>query len=167
MGEIFIGIWQNAPVWVWPLFFVLLAIGFLAMKTRNSSIIPYFFYPLFGLTAANALMSLGHVPINWIVFSCCYVVGVVAAFRWQDGLILEKKGWAMRLQGDKVTMLILMLIFFSNFVNGVVEAVDPQVLDTLLYTIIFAGVIGLCSGSFTGRALRVVTLGNRAAVASV
>lgn len=66
----------------------------------------------------------------------------------------------MRLQGDKMTLLILMLIFFSNFVNGVFAAVNPQVMDHLLYTIIFAGVIGVCSGSFTGRALRVVTLGN-------
>jgi hypothetical protein len=162
MSEIFVGIFQNAPVWVWPLFFVLFAIGLFAMKTRNSSIIPYFFYPLFGLTAANALLGLGHVPTNWIVFGCSYIVGVATAFRWQDGLILEKQGWTMRLQGDKITLFILMLIFFSNFVNGVFEAVAPQVSGTILYTITFAGVIGLCSGSFTGRALRVVTLGDRA-----
>ena len=166
MSEIFVGIWQNAPIWVWPLFFVLLAIGLFATRTRNSSIIPYFFYPLFGLTAANALMSLGHVHTKWIVFACLYVLGVVVAFRWQDGLILEKQGWSMRLQGDKITMLILMLIFFSNFVNGVFEAVAPQVGDSLQYTIIFAAVIGICSGSFTGRALRVVTLGDRAPIAS-
>ncbi len=166
MREIFIGMWQNTPIWVWPLFFVLLAIGLFAMKTRNSSIIPYFFYPLFGLTAANALMNLGHIPANWIVFACFYLIGAVMAFRWQDGLILEKQGWTMRLQGDKITMLILMLIFFSNFVNGVFEAVATQVSSTLLYTVIFAGIIGLCSGSFSGRALRVVTLGNRAAKTS-
>ena len=34
--------------------------------------------------------------------------------------------------------------------------------EPLRYTIIFTGVIGMCSGSFTGRALRVITLGNRA-----
>lgn len=166
MSEIFIGIWQNAPIWVWPLFVLLLAIGLLAMRTRESSIIPYFFYPLFGLTAVNALVSLGHVTTSWIVFACCYVVGAMIAFRWQDGLILEKQGWNMRLQGDKITILVLMLIFFSNFVNGVVEATSPKLSDTLLYTAIIAGVIGLCSGSFTGRAVRVVTLGNRSVSAS-
>lgn len=163
MVQFFVGILQNAPVWVWPLFFALLVVGLRAMNTRNSSIVPYFFYPLFGLVTANALMGLGHTPINWIVFACFYVVGVATAFRWQDRLILEKNGWTMRLQGDKITLCILMLIFFSNFVNGVFEAVAPQVSGTLLYTIIFAGVSALCSGSFTGRALRVVTLGDRAA----
>ncbi len=167
MSEIFVGIWQNAPIWVWPLFFVLLAIGVLAMKTRSSSIVPYFFYPLFGLTAVKALMGLGHIPTSWIVFASFYMVGLTVAFRWQDGLILEKKGRMMRLQGDKMTILILMLIFFSNFVNGVFEAVAPHVLSTLLYTVIFGGLIGLCSGSFTGRALRVVTLGDRATATSV
>lgn len=166
MSEVLTGIWQNAPIWVWPLFFVLLIIGFLAMKTRNSSIIPYFFYPLFGFTAANALTELGHVPTSWITFAFSYVCGVAAAFRWQDSLILEKQGWNMRLQGDKVTMILLMLIFFSNFVNGVVEAVSPQQSDMFLYVVIFAAVIGLCSGNFTGRALRVVTLGNRSAPTS-
>ncbi|MDU9004101.1 hypothetical protein [Sedimentitalea todarodis] len=59
--------------------------------------------------------------------------------------------------------MILMLIFFSNFVNGVVQAVGPQLLEATAYSVGFAAVIGLCSGSFTGRALRVVTLGDRGA----
>lgn len=96
------------------------------------------------------------------MFSLCYLVGVFVAFRWQDGLILEKNGWKMQVKGDRITIVILMLIFFSNFVNGVVSAVSPQLFETLPYTVVVAGVIALCSGSFTGRALRVITLGNRA-----
>jgi len=159
--EILSGIWQNAPVWVWPLFFVLLGIGLLAMKTRNTSIIPYFFYPLFGLSAANAISELVHQPTNWIVFAILYMLGAALAFRWQDGLILQKSGWTMRIRGDKITLLILMTIFFSNFVNGVLEAVAPDVIQSLIYSCIFAGIIGACSGSFTGRALRVLTLRSR------
>lgn len=161
MIQIISGIFENAPVWVWPLFFVLLAIGLLAMKTRNSSIIPYFFYPLFGLTAANAIASLVHQPTNWTVFAASYLVGCALAFRWQDGLILKKAGWHMRLRGDRITLVILMTIFFSNFVNGVLAVVAPEALQALAYTLVFASIIGACSGSFTGRALRVVTLGNR------
>ncbi|MGB7243716.1 MAG: hypothetical protein WBC93_16735 [Sulfitobacter sp.] len=165
MREVLLGIWQNAPVWIWPLFFILLLIGFLAMRTRNSSIIPYFFYPLFGLSAANAISGLVHVPTSWTVFAVSYLVGVALAFRWQDGLILQKTGWTMRLKGDRITILILMLIFFSNFVNGVVEAVAPQMREMTVFTAIFASVIGMCSGSFTGRALRVITLRGRSASA--
>lgn len=156
---------KNAPVWVWPLFIGLLLIGTLAMRERSSSIIPYFFYPLLGLTAVNAIGSLVHVPLNWLAFGVSYLIGVGVAFRWQDGLILHKAGWKMRLKGDRITLLILMLIFFSNFVNGVIGAVAPQIREIAGFTLGFAGVIGLCSGSFTGRALRVVTLGKRAALA--
>ena len=163
MGQVLSGIWQNAPIWVWPLFFVLLAIGLLARKDRTSSIIPYFFYPLFGLSAANAIASLAHVPTNWITFGVAYGVGMALAFRWQDGLILAKTGWQMQLRGDRGTLVILMTIFFSNFVGGVLQAVAPQAMQALAYTLVFAGIIGACSGSFTGRALRVVTCPARAA----
>lgn len=163
MRDIVLGIFQNAPVWVWPLFFVLLYIGFLATKTRNSSIIPYIFYPLFGLSAANSIGALVHNPANWWIFGRTYLLGVTLAFRWQDGLILQKTGWKMRLKGDRITLVILMTVFFSNFVNGVVEAVGPQLREMFVFTIIFATVIGACAGSFSGRALRVLTLKARPA----
>ena len=161
MNNIILGIWQNAPIWVWPLFFVLLLIGLMAMRTRNSSIVPYFFYPLFGFAAVNAVTGLAHVPTNWIVFAAGYLAGAVLAFRWQDGLILEKSGRQMRLRGDRITILILMAIYFSNFTNGVLAAVAPDLQSTLVYTVTLAILIGGCSGSFTGRALRVLTLKDR------
>lgn len=163
MGELFLGIWQNAPVWVWPLFVVLVVIGILATRNRQSSIVPYFFYPLFGLSAANAINGLVHMPANWLTFGAGFLIGALLAFRWQDGLILEKTGMKMRLRGDRVTLVVLMAIFVSNFVNGVVEATAPDLRNAFWFTLALAAVIGACSGSFTGRALRVVTLGNRAA----
>lgn len=163
MGELFLGIWQNAPVWVWPLFVVLVVIGILATRNRQSSIVPYFFYPLFGLSAANAINGLVHMPANWLTFSVGFLIGALLAFRWQDGLILEKTGMKMRLRGDRVTLVVLMAIFVSNFVNGVVVATAPDLRNAFWFTLALAAVIGACSGSFTGRALRVVTLGNRAA----
>jgi len=164
MSEIALGIWQNAPVWVWPLFFVLLAIGFLATRPRDSSIVPYFFYPLFGFAAADGVGSLEHVPLNWIVFGVAYLAGMAVAFRWQDGLILRKEGRRMQLKGERITLLVLMIVFFSNFVNGVMEVVAPLLRETAPFTIAFAALIGLCAGSFSGRALRVVTLGRREAL---
>lgn len=167
MNQLISGIWQNAPVWVWPLFFVLLFIGLMAMRPRQGSIVPYFFYPLFGLTAAKVVNGLVQYPLNWIAFAAFYLLGAVMAFRWQDRLIVAKTGWTMQQKGDRITFLVLMLIFFSNFANGVATAVAPQVLATPLYTVIFAGIIGICSGSFTGRAARVITLGNRPATSAV
>lgn len=157
MKQIILGIWQNAPIWVWPLFFILVIIGILSMKDRRSSIIPYFFYPLFGLSAANAIASLYHSPEKWVSFSIAYLIGMGLAFRWQDGLITSKSGWFITVKGDRITLLILMSIYFSNFIGGVLSAVAPTTLDYVAYTVIFASIIGLCSGSFTGRAIRVVT----------
>ncbi|MEM8980155.1 MAG: hypothetical protein AAGD04_11770 [Pseudomonadota bacterium] len=159
--QILIGIWQNAPVWVWPIFFVLVAIGVMSMRPRKTSVVPYIFYPLFGLTAIGGIQALAHAPLNWIVFGLAYALGLGLAFRWQDRLILAKERWRLSLKGERITLVILMVIFFSNFVNGVLEAVAPEAQATSLFTVVFAGLIGACSGSFTGRALRVLTLGAR------
>lgn len=163
MKEFAFGIIQNTPIWVWPLFFFLVFVGLKAMRTRNSSVIPYFFYPLLGLIAVNAKLGNGQVSTGWLVFAFSYLIGVVVAFRWQDGLIMEKSGWNMTLRGDRITIVILMLIFFSNFINGVLGAIAPHFVETMAYAIIFGAVVGACSGSFTGRTLRVITLGERSA----
>ncbi|MDU9004102.1 hypothetical protein [Sedimentitalea todarodis] len=83
MDRIVVGIWQNAPGWVWPLFVVLVVIGILSMKTRDSSTIPYFFYPLFGLSAVGSIGGLVHVPTNWVVFGFSYLIGIPLA-GWPD-----------------------------------------------------------------------------------
>jgi len=166
MSEIALGIWRNAPVWIWPLFVVLVAVGIMAMRTRDASLVPYLFFPLFGLSAVGAIGGLVHVPLNWIVFSIAYAAGLVPAFRWQDGLILRKERRRMRLRGERVTLAILMVVFFSNFVNGVIEEVAPLLRDSPVFTVIFAALVGACAGSFLGRGLRVVTLGARKAPAT-
>lgn len=163
--QIINGILHGAPVWVRPLFLVLLSIGLLSMRHRHSSVIPYFFYPLFGLTAAGSIGGLLHDPLKWIVFGSAYTLGVAAAFIWQNGLIVEKTGMHMVLRGEWLTLLILMVVFFSNFVNGMVESMAPDVRQIGAFTVGFACVIGICAGSFTGRALRVITLGSRTAPA--
>ncbi|MFK7792124.1 MAG: DUF6622 family protein [Devosiaceae bacterium] len=161
MSTFLLGIWHNAPIWVWPLFVVLVVIGTLSMRARNSSIVPYFFYPLFGLSAANGIASLVHTPANWIIFGIAYILGVGLAFVWQDALVITKQGMKVHLKGERLTFVIVMTIFFSNFVNGVVEVMRPELQQNLVFTLVFASLIGACSGSFTGRALRVLTLPTR------
>ncbi len=155
------GIWNNAPVWVWPLFFVLLAVGLLAMRTRSSSVIPFYFLPLIGLVSLSAVNKLAHVPGNWLSFALGYLLGMVLAYRWQDRLILGKSGGVVRLAGERVTLVILLTIYFSNFANGVIGAVAPDLRGMLVFTLLLALVLGACSGSLAGRALRVITLKDR------
>ncbi|QDZ01106.1 hypothetical protein FQ775_12365 [Nitratireductor mangrovi] len=162
MIDIGIGVWRNAAIWVWPVFLVFLAAGLWSTRTRDSSVMPYLFSPLLGLLPANAIDALPHFPANWLAFACAYVIGAAFAFRWQDDLILHKHGRHQRLQGDRVTLFVLMLIFFSNLAAGVVSDLAPQFRQMILVTVAFAGVTGACSGSFAGRALRVLSRRRRA-----
>lgn len=164
MSTFLLGVWQNAPIWVWPLFVVLVVVGLRAMRTRETHSAYFALYPLFVVTAAGMIDSLAIAPLNWIVFCIALLVSVALSFRWQDGLILRKSGRRMRLAGERVTLLVLMTIFLSNFVRGVLESMAPGALETPAFVALFAALIGASAGTFLGGALRVFTLGNREAV---
>lgn len=155
------GVFANAPIWVWPLFFVLLGIGIFSSKERDSSAIPYLFYPAFGLTALGSIGDLAVQPLGWQVFTGGYIVAIFAAFVWQDRLVIEKTGWHLRLKGEWGTLLILMTIFLSNFVAGTLNVVASEFAATPGFVVGFAAIIGACSGSFTGRAIRVLSMRGR------
>ena len=154
-------IFTETPVWVWALLGVLLFVGLRSLKTRETSAIPYFALPFLGILAASTVGGLQHAPLNWVCFGVGYVAGAVPAFSWQDGLILAKAGQRMTVRGEPVTLVLLLVIFGSNFVFGIAEATGSSFLQGTGFTIILAALLGAGSGSFAGRAVRVISIPQR------
>ena len=155
------GVWENAPIWVWSLLVVLIVIGVMASRDRRSSAIPYFFLPLLGLLSLGSIRDLGFMPFNWVSFALFYTLGAIWGHWLQDRLVLGKNGMRLNLAGEWWTLLVLMLIYFSNFMRGMMSVVSPETLDSLIYTLVFAAVIGAASGSFLGRGLAILRMGRR------
>ena len=147
----------GAPIWVWPLLFGLVLLGLKASKNREALCLPSYFYPLLGLLSVNAVYALGAGGAVWLGFGVAYLVGAVLANRFQKRVILGKSAKHVRLKGEWLTMAVLMVIFWMNFVGGVMAAVSPATFATIGFQAGFALAAGLAAGSWAGRALRTFT----------
>lgn len=143
----------GAPVWVWPLLVGLLAIGFNAMRTRQSLVFPLYFLPLLGFLSLNSVSSVVTTSGVWAVFALAYVAGTVFGHRFQARRLLEKTGRHVRLAGEGLTLTVILILFSANFVVGVLSAVAPSALESGYFQEGFAAALALASGSFLGRAL--------------
>lgn len=150
------GILSGAPIWVWPLLIVLLFIGYKASKPRQTSVILFYYLPLLGLISINSVTSLPFQKVAWICFGIGYVAGAAGAYTLQNKWLLGKQDKTILLSGEWFTMLVLMVIFWMNFTGGMVEAVSPGVYSTQGFIALFALLVGAASGSFLGRALKVI-----------
>lgn len=145
-----------APPWVWPLLILLLYIGWRASRPREAS--PLFFYltPLLGLIGVNTLARLSEADIALPAFAVGWALGGIAGHAAQRRWLIAKQGGKIRLAGEWLTMSAVLVIFCANFANGIVTALAPELVHDRLYLLAYAGLIGLFSGSFLGRAIFVL-----------
>ncbi|WP_456386579.1 hypothetical protein [Profundibacter sp.] len=149
------GILTGAPIWVWPLLAVLIALGVLASKTRTRPCLPIYLYWLLGFLSLNAVNSLAPAPVIWVAFGAAYVLGAGLGYQFQGRIIINKSTGRITLKGEWLSMVVLMVIFWMNFVGGVINAVSPDIYASSTYHAVFAMVAGIAAGTFIGRALRV------------
>ena len=150
------GVLDGAPVWVWPLFVLLLFIGYKASKPRQTSVILFYFLPLLGLIPINSLVQLPFQALAWVCFGIGCVAGVFGGYALQNKWLLGKHGRIVSLSGEWFTMLVLMVIFWMNFANGMMKTVSPGIYFTEGFIALFSLLAGAASGSFLGRVLKVL-----------
>jgi len=147
----------NAPIWVWPLLGLLIAYGTLASRERTTLIAPIYALPLLGILSFNAVNALPASYTIWIIFAGAYVFGAWRGFIFQDGIILFKSKTHVTLSGEWLTMLVVMLVFWMNFISAVVNAIAPTLYTATSFHTVFATIAGLTAGVFLGRTLRLLT----------
>jgi hypothetical protein len=147
----------NAPLWVWPLLALLIIFGMIASRERTTLIAPLYGLPFLGILSYNAVSDLPAHPSIWIVFIASYAFGAWRGFKFQEGIILFKSKTRVTLSGEWLTMVVVMLVFWMNFVSGVVQAVSPSLFLSTSFHTVFTSVAGLTAGVFLGRAWRLLT----------
>ena len=150
------GILNGAPIWVWPLLFVLLILGYLASKPRKTPFIALCFIPLFGLISLNSIASLPLPDIGWWSFVPGYILGICILYQMQRRWLLGREGRMVSLAGEWFTMFVLMVMFWANFVSGMTKQISPEIYTSPIFVASFAFIVGTVSGSFLGRTLRVI-----------
>jgi hypothetical protein len=161
-STMFTSIITRTPPWVFALFFVLLALGFLQMRDRR--------------------MNLRRVLIVPIMFLALSLAGVVSAFAWNAALIavwalgygliaysVSKSSWgrtstydpltqSFQVAGSSVPLVLMMSIFFLKYFVGVSMAMQASFTQDAAFPLVVSALYGAFSGAFAGRALSLLQL---------
>lgn len=149
----------GAPLWVWPLFVVLLLAGLRARHTREVRVVLIYALPLLGLLALRSVSAVGGGVWVWAVFAIAYGAGALAGHQMQKHWTLARAGRKVRLAGETVTLLVMMVLFWVNFAVGVLQATAPAVVTRPEFLAALCILLGGCAGTFAGRALRIWRMG--------
>lgn len=146
-----LGIISNIPIWVWPLFLLLLFFGLRATKERQSPIWPLYLLPLLGLLALNTASRLDGAILVWGVFPIAYIAGVLIGYSKQKGWLLSRQGSRITLAGEWMTLVTMMIVFWMNFFAGFLKAVAPELSESNMFILVFVVLTACASGIFLGR----------------
>lgn len=151
------GILTGAPVWVWPLLVVLIILGLRSTKQRRVPVWLIYAMPLLALTSFGKVIALSQLPFGLQGYLAGYALGILGGWIGQGHWLISKQGGLAEIRGEWFTLLAVMTIFWANFVQGVLTAIAPDLLNAPLYTPLFALIIGIPGGFFLGRTLRTIT----------
>lgn len=143
----------QAPLWVWPLLVGLVFVGLRAMGERRVPIWMVFALPGLVVLALRTVAGLQPGPLGWTVFAVAWAVSAAGGYRIARRWVIAREGARLHLRGEGLTMVALMVIFWANFVAGVLQAIAPETLHSAIGIGVFAGLLAAASGQFAGRAL--------------
>jgi len=156
MTEFITGILTGAPLFVWPLLALLVFIGLRARQPRSVPVAVFYMLPLMGVMALRTASGLPAGAVVWTVFGLAYVVGAAAGYALQSRWTGARDGARVQLAGENLTLLVVMVLFWANFVGGMLEAISPATYLSPVFQGVFAALLASSSGSFAGRAVQVL-----------
>jgi len=146
----------GAAFWVWPLLAGLVLLGLQSSRERTTKVQLVCILPLLGLLGLRTAMSQPVGASAWIGFFVGYGIAILLGFKLQQRWTISRQGNAVTLAEEWLTLVTLLVIFGANFLTGALQAVAPEKLWELSFVLPFTLVLGICSGLFLGRALRVI-----------
>ena len=150
---------RRTPVWVFPLFLLLLYLGFAQTRTRPVGTARLAVLPVLmpGLSIFGMLSVFG---ANAIALACWLAallatVASVRAVRVPKGVTWSPGAKAFLVPGSWWPLALIMLIFFARYTVAVALAMNPSLPQLTLFTVLVSVTYGLPSGFFVGRALNI------------
>lgn len=151
---------SNVPVWVYPLFAVLVILGTSSRRSRSIPTKAFWFMPMLGLIGVPTLIATGR-PEAFSAFALAYALGALAGNRFQQGVVDGLEDGRIRLKGEWFTLTAMMVLFFAGFMKGAVGGMNPQLSQSLAFILPMVVVTAFFSGTFLGRSLYVIGFARR------
>ncbi|SPF78394.1 hypothetical protein [Pseudoprimorskyibacter insulae] len=154
--DILLRILSGPPLWVWPLLALLIALGILSSRDRESAIWPMFLLPFLAFTGLPNLLAMPDQATTWASFGLVYGLGALAGARKQRTTLVWKRAGRVSVKGEWMSIAMMMLIFWTNFSEGILTAVAPDAIAVLPAKALIPALKGMGSGFFLGRVITVL-----------
>lgn len=154
---------NKTPLWVFILFFSLLAIGFKQSKNRT--------------TSRRALLAFPCVMIFYSSFDLVFNIGVtfIGMTVWAIGLFLawkishrlltpditycENNSEQFNVKGSWLPLMVIIGIFTIKYIQGAITALSPEITKNFYFIGFFSFFNGVFLGLFSARVFTYLTLG--------
>jgi hypothetical protein len=165
-----LSILEHTPVWVWVTFCAVMALGISQIRTREVSgaratVLPVV---MIALSLSGVLGAFAQVPLAL----GAWAVGLGVSLKLA-GRVLAVRGasWSadtrhFRVPGSFVPLMLILGVFVTKYVAGVVLAINPSLAANTSVAIVLSLVYGAFAGLFWARArsLRALIHGNGTAL---
>lgn len=152
----------RTPVWVWPLLAFLIYRGFIASLDREVAFRKTFIIPLvmLALSIQGIVSGFSASPYAAPVWLAFLAVGSMLAWLGSDpaGMQVHPQRRTIRLRGSWVPMVLMMSIFLTKYVVGVMVAMHPDLRQNAAFVATICALYGIFNGIFTGKLLRIVAV---------
>ena len=161
----------HTPAWVFGLFVLLLWVGAKQLLAGSVSLTRVTILPLAmtGLSVYGVASAFGNEPmalVAWIA-AALVLVGLVFTRPLPATTRYDAASRRFHLAGSAVPLALMMGIFFTKYVVGVLLAMHPELRHQTLFALGTGTLYGAFSGIFAARALRLWRLALQAERAEV
>lgn len=148
---------QHTPLWVFGLFIGLVFLGYSQTKTRLLSVKRLIIFPIvmLSLSVLGIASSFGIHLLSIAMWLC----GLSLAFAINYWVVSPrdvrylKDEQVFSIPGSWLPMVLIMVIFFTKYLVGVLLALHPETVHTPRFLVSACLVFGLSSGLFLARAI--------------
>lgn len=147
----------HTPIWVWALLGGLLYLGFIQTKRRTvslkrSTILPLAMIALSIFGTVNVFGSSPSILLAWLVAGALTFIIVIRFSNW-TAIQYDAAKQQFTLPGSWIPMMLIMGIFVTKYVVGVMVGTQPAYANKLNFAITFTLLYGAFSGVFLARAV--------------
>lgn len=152
----------HTPTWVWGVLLLLVWMGLSQTVPRTCRLRRVIALPLVAcaLSLYGTFAGFGTVHAAWVMWAGAALITViwVASSDLPAGVRYHAEQRAFSLPGSWVPLGLMMAIFLTRYVMGVVLAMQPALSQDPAVAAIVASLYGALSGVFIGRMLRFLRL---------
>lgn len=146
----------NTPRAVWILLAALICLGLSQVRARTVSWQRVSLLPLAMLTMSlySSMSAFGSAPLallSWLA-ACGLMSALMFARALPDGTVYERSTRQFNVPGSWLPFMLIMGIFVSKYVLGVLGSMQSAVLHESNFCLLFTTLSGAFSGVFLGRA---------------